>query len=73
MGVTNVTEVNRDEMVLLRVDHGGVATLTLNRPKAYNALSEELLAALQSELNAISNDPAVRVVVIEGSGTAFCA
>ncbi|MDA9295647.1 enoyl-CoA hydratase [Burkholderiales bacterium] len=73
MGVTNVTEVNSDEMVLLRVDHGGVATLTLNRPKAYNALSEELLAALQSELNAISNDPAVRVVVIEGSGTAFCA
>jgi enoyl-CoA hydratase/carnithine racemase len=61
------------ETILLRQDTGGVATLTLNRPKQYNALSEELLAELQSALEAIGADASVRVVVIAGAGTAFCA
>ncbi|HVY06636.1 MAG TPA: enoyl-CoA hydratase [Burkholderiales bacterium] len=61
------------EAVLLRQDSGAVATLTLNRAKQYNALSEELLSALQSTLDAIAKDDSVRVVVIAGSGTAFCA
>ncbi len=51
----------------------GVAGLTLNRPDQYNALSNELLGALQAELDRIKDDPAVRVVVITGSGQAFCA
>lgn len=59
--------------LLLRSDDGGVATLTLNRPDQFNALSEELLAALQGELDAIAADAAVRVVVIAGAGRAFCA
>ena len=59
--------------VLLRDDRDGVATLTLNRPDQYNSLSEELLAELQSALDAIAADPAVRVVVIAGAGKAFCA
>ena len=58
---------------LLRSDAGGIATLTLNRPDRYNALSEELLEALQSELERIETDESVRVVVIAASGTAFCA
>ncbi|HWA13763.1 MAG TPA: enoyl-CoA hydratase [Burkholderiales bacterium] len=62
-----------DEPILLRSDDRGVATVTLNRPKQYNALSEELLAGLQSTLDAIAADASVRVVVIAGSGTAFCA
>jgi enoyl-CoA hydratase/carnithine racemase len=61
------------EPILLRQDTGGVATLTLNRPKQYNALSEELLAELQSALEAIGADASVRVVVIAGNGAAFCA
>jgi enoyl-CoA hydratase/carnithine racemase len=61
------------DALLLRHDANGVATLTLNRPKQYNALSEELLAELQSTLEAIENDATVRVVVIAGSGNAFCA
>jgi len=59
--------------VLLREDAGGVATLTLNRPDQYNALSAALLAALQSALQDIADDPSVRVVVIAGAGKAFCA
>jgi enoyl-CoA hydratase/carnithine racemase len=59
--------------VLLRSDAEGVAGLTLNRPNQYNALSRELLARLQAELDQIKDDPAVRVVVITGAGRAFCA
>lgn len=61
------------EDVLLRHDADGVATLTLNRPRQYNALSEELLAALQAALDAIAVDESVRVVVIAAQGAAFCA
>ena len=61
------------EPVLLRSDAEGVVGLTLNRPDQYNALSRELLARLQAELDAIKDDPAVRVVVITGAGRAFCA
>jgi len=59
--------------LLVRSDAGGVATLTLNRPNQFNALSEELLAALQETLEDIENDPSVRVVVIAANGRAFCA
>jgi enoyl-CoA hydratase/carnithine racemase len=61
------------EAMLLRQDHAGVATLTLNRPKQYNALSNGLLDALLSELHKIADDKSVRVVVIVGAGKAFCA
>jgi enoyl-CoA hydratase/carnithine racemase len=59
--------------VLLRSDAGGVATLTLNRPQARNALSMALMNALQTELDAIREDPGVRVVILRGAGLAFCA
>jgi enoyl-CoA hydratase/carnithine racemase len=62
-----------NEPLLLRSDAGGVATLMLNRPKQYNALSEAMLNALLSELKAIGEDPSVRVVVLAGAGKAFCA
>ena len=58
---------------LLRHDANGVAWLTLNRPQARNALSMALMQALDDALLAIASDPAVRVVVIAGSGPAFCA
>jgi enoyl-CoA hydratase/carnithine racemase len=61
------------EPVLLRSDAEGVAGLALNRPDVYNALSRELLGALQRELEQIRTDPSVRVVVITGKGRAFCA
>lgn len=49
-----------------------VATLTLNRPKKQNALSEELLASLTTELARLNEEDDVRVVVITGSGKGFC-
>jgi enoyl-CoA hydratase/carnithine racemase len=61
------------EVILLRSDAGGVATLTLNRPGQFNALSTEVLAELQEALDAIAQDASVRVVVLAGAGRAFCA
>lgn len=61
------------EPILLKSIADGVATLTLNRPKHYNALSGAMLAALQGALESIEHDPTVRVVVIAGNGPAFCA
>ncbi|NNC78391.1 MAG: enoyl-CoA hydratase [Woeseiaceae bacterium] len=59
--------------VLLQDKQDGIVTLTLNRPQQYNALSAELLAALQSALDAIADDESIRVVIIAASGKAFCA
>jgi enoyl-CoA hydratase/carnithine racemase len=50
-----------------------VVTLTLNRPQAFNALSEAMLAGLQREFDAIADDESVRVVVLAAEGKAFCA
>jgi enoyl-CoA hydratase/carnithine racemase len=60
-------------LVLSQRDARGVVTLTLNRPDAFNALSESLLDALQIELHAVADDPKARVVVIAAAGKAFCA
>ncbi len=62
-----------DAPLLLRETRDAVATLTLNRPKQYNPLSEAMLDQLQGALDSIAKDNAVRVVVIAGSGPAFCA
>jgi enoyl-CoA hydratase/carnithine racemase len=59
--------------LLLRADKDGVATLTLNRAAARNALSVGLMAALQEELAKLRDDAAVKAVVIAGAGPAFCA
>lgn len=70
--MTVVAEAVAEE-VLLRTDQGGLATLTLNRPRQYNALSGALLSALQRELDKIAADETIRVVVIAANGKAFCA
>src|SRR6266567_6330437 len=63
-----------EEPVVLRSqDTRGVVTLTLNRPQAFNALSEAMLAALQREFDAIAADASVRVVVLGAESKAFCA
>jgi len=43
----------------------------MNRPKAFNAISVEMLEQMQSALDAIAEDPRVRVVVLAGNGSAF--
>jgi enoyl-CoA hydratase/carnithine racemase len=60
-------------LLLSQIDERGVVTLTLNRPLAFNSLSEAMLAALQAELDAIARNEAARVVVLAAAGKAFCA
>ena len=62
-----------DAPLLLREDAEGVATLTLNRPGARNALSTGLMSALEAELVRLATDESVKVVVIAGAGPGFCA
>ena len=56
-----------------RHDEDGIATLTLNAPNTINALSEAMMEALGSQLDRVVVDDTVRVVVIQGAGTHFCA
>ena len=63
----------KEPLILRAQDARGVITLTLNRPQAFNALSEAMLAELQRELDAIACDESVRAVVIAAEGKAFCA
>lgn len=56
----------------LAVD-GGVATITLDRPAAYNAVTAALLKTLLVTLKEVERDGAVRALVITGAGKAFCA
>lgn len=58
---------------LLESIQDGVATLTMNRPEARNALTPEMMSALRDTLPRLAADPAVRVVVLTGAGNAFCA
>ncbi|MEZ5648229.1 MAG: enoyl-CoA hydratase [Alphaproteobacteria bacterium] len=63
----------QNEPVLLRENRDGIAYLTLNRPAQFNVLSENLLTALQETLDALKEDRRIRIVVLAGSGKAFCA
>jgi enoyl-CoA hydratase/carnithine racemase len=61
------------DVLLRETDSRGVVWLTLNRPQAFNALSDALLAALQQQIDTLMHDDTARVVIVRGSGRAFCA
>ena len=67
------THSDAEDKVLLRHNARDIAWLTLNRPKAYNALSRDLMSELISSLNSIANERDIKVVVIKGAGKGFCA
>lgn len=66
-------EIKASELpfVLMHQD-GGMLTLTLNRGDKFNPLSEQMLDALQRELDRAASDATVRVVVLAATGKAFC-
>jgi enoyl-CoA hydratase/carnithine racemase len=59
--------------ILLRHDGDNIATLTLNRPAARNALSTALMEALDAALETIAGDPTIHAVILAANGPAFCA
>ncbi|MDF1708413.1 MAG: enoyl-CoA hydratase [Paracoccaceae bacterium] len=59
--------------LLERNDTGAVAHLRMNAPEKLNALSDAMLAALQTEFDALAEDRSIRAIVLSGEGKAFCA
>ncbi len=62
-----------NEATVIRSAENGIGRLTLNRPKQYNAMSKQLLTELQDNLDDISKDESVRVLIIDSKGKAFSA
>jgi enoyl-CoA hydratase/carnithine racemase len=62
-----------EQPLLQHRDERGVVALTLNRPQAFNALSEAMLTVLGEAFDALANDESVRAIVLGASGKAFCA
>jgi enoyl-CoA hydratase/carnithine racemase len=76
LGETHMIDLSQPVMtplVLRERDERGVVRITLNRPNAFNSLSEATLSALQAELDVVQADETARVVVIAAAGKAFCA
>jgi len=71
--MTDHKEAVKSERLVIRQDIEGICTLKLNRPKARNALSSDMMAELNQNFKQIASDKSVRVVIIEGSGPAFCS
>ena len=61
------------DKLLHRKDTDAITTLTLNSPNSLNALSNDMLDKLQFELDSLKRNPNIRVIIINGSGKAFCA
>ena len=61
------------EPLVVRDDKGEICYLTINRPKSYNALSIECMEALTGQVENISADSSIKVVILSGSGKGFCA
>lgn len=59
--------------ILERCDTGGIARLTMNTPEKLNALSDEMLAALQDQIDALREDSSIKVLILSGTGKGFCA
>ena len=59
------------DSLVLRSDQGKVATLTLNRPEARNALSRALMLALTREIEAVASNEAIKVIVLAANGPVF--
>lgn len=70
---TAAEDLNTGPLVLREDRDDGITTLTLNRPDKYNALSEDLLAAMQGRIEELKQDESARVVILAAGGKAFSA
>ncbi|EUA49941.1 enoyl-CoA hydratase [Mycobacterium xenopi 3993] len=64
---------DQDDAVRYELTDSGVAVLTLNRPQRLNTWGADIAGPFYSSLERADDDPAVRVLVVTGSGKAFCA
>jgi enoyl-CoA hydratase/carnithine racemase len=71
--VITAAEPGQDDAVIYEVTPSGVAVLTLNRADRLNTWGGDIATAFYAGLDRAEEDPAVRVIVLTGRGTAFCA
>lgn len=62
-----------NDIVQLKQDQNGIATITMNQPERLNAISREMVKGLKQAFLQVSADKNVKVVVLTGAGRAFCA
>src|ERR1700692_5122051 len=67
------TSQPQPDSLILESKQDGIATLTLNRPDKLNAINKDLAVALNESLGRLTTDKSIYVVVITGSGRAFCS
>ncbi|MDM7490408.1 MULTISPECIES: crotonase/enoyl-CoA hydratase family protein [Rhodococcus] len=70
---SEVSGISADAPHCLVEQRGPVLIVTMNRPKARNALSGEMMAIMAEAWDRVDNDPEIRVAVLTGAGGAFCA
>lgn len=63
----------KEKLIVVEKSSNGIATITLNRPKALNALTREMLVTLALTFTRLDEDPDVKVIILTGAGRAFSA
>jgi enoyl-CoA hydratase len=73
MSLDSATSLPPSAFDVERIDNGAIVVLTINRPRRRNALDSQTLAELHRVLDDFNGDPALRVVVLTGADSVFCA
>lgn len=62
-----------ENLIVVTRDSGGIAGVTINRPKSLNSLTKSMMTELAQAFKALDADDSVRVIILSGSGRAFCS
>lgn len=62
-----------ENLILVNREPSGIACVTINRPKSLNSLTRPMIIDLAKAFKALSQDESVRVIILSGSGRAFCS
>lgn len=62
-----------DNLILVTREQRGIATITINRPKSLNSLTRPMMVRLAREIKSLAEDDSIRVIILTGSGRAFCS
>jgi len=69
----NLSDVHREHHVKIEIDGAGIALVTLDRPESRNAVNAAMHRGLEIAFHELSCHPDVRVIVLTGAGSTFCA
>lgn len=64
---------NASSLILVTQEPGGIATVTINRPKSLNSLTRPMMVDLARAIKTLGGDDSVRAIILSGSGRAFCS